>query len=89
MTGAKHGERGVCVTCNGRISYITYTQATGSGTYEILDAWWAHDSHPADDHDAQPSRGTYLQPVDDDRPFRNALDVLAAEPPRRRRWWRP
>lgn len=27
--------------------------------------------------------------VRDERDFCHALDVLAAEPPRRRRWWRP
>lgn len=77
---ARHGDRSRCARCGGAVEYIEWSQATGTGTYEVLDAWWAHLQHPVDGHEA-------VAGVADDA-FRLALDVLAAEPPRRRRWWR-
>lgn len=75
-----HGDRSTCARCYGTIEYVQYTQATGSGTFEVLDAWWAHHNHPGDEHTATP--------VAEEQQFRAALTVLATCPPPRRRWWR-
>lgn len=51
----QHGDRATCKTCGGRINYIEYTQSIpGPDEYEVLDAWWAHNRHPADNHEAEP-----------------------------------
>jgi hypothetical protein len=49
----QHGDRATCSTCGGRIHYLEYTAWNGLET-DVLDAWWAHDMHPADGHDAKP-----------------------------------
>ena len=43
-----HGEK--CLRCGGRIEYIEYSAGNG----DVLDAWWAHEKHPEDGHDAEP-----------------------------------
>lgn len=51
----KHGDRSTCRECEGTIEYIECAQATGLGTVEVLDAWWAHVTHhPGDAHEAVP-----------------------------------
>ncbi len=45
----KHGDHGTCATCGGEIEY--YEAATYNG--DVLDSWWSHRTHPADNHDAQ------------------------------------
>lgn len=48
---ARRRDRGeLCARCGGRIEYIE--ESAGNG--DVLNAWWAHDKHPEDGHDAQP-----------------------------------
>ena len=46
------GTVGICALCRGRIRFIEYTQWNGA-EFDVLDSWWAHDQHPADNHDAE------------------------------------
>lgn len=39
-----------CLKCGRRIEYIEYSAGNG----DVLDAWWAHENHPEDGHDACP-----------------------------------
>lgn len=47
----QHGDRSNCGECGGLIHYIEYSQWAGDHV-EVLDAWWAHNVHPGDGHDA-------------------------------------
>jgi hypothetical protein len=44
-----HGARGTCTHCGIGIQYFVHEDQYGN----VLDAWWAHDEHPADGHDAE------------------------------------
>ena len=48
----RHGDRSQCLECGGRIHYIEHSQWAGTH-HEVLDAWWAHNVHPSDGHDAR------------------------------------
>lgn len=46
LNGADLPSTSLCTTCQGVIGWVSCP--TGG--------WWAHEQHPADDHDAQPAR---------------------------------
>lgn len=47
-----HGDKGTCSECERSAYYLVHSQSNGAGGYEVLDAWWAHEAHPLDDHEA-------------------------------------
>lgn len=51
---AMHGDRSECGECGGVVEYIA-CEVNAGGRTEVLDAWWAHDEHPDDGHDAVPA----------------------------------
>lgn len=74
MAEPRHNDHGICVTCGGGMSFIECQQSTGLGTYEVLDAWWAHDAHPDNGHDAKlasilPCRNGCILPAGCDWPL--------------------
>lgn len=48
--------RSICWRCGGTIYYVEYPAPyeTFTGGEDVLDSWWAHQTHPADGHDAEP-----------------------------------
>lgn len=47
---SKHGDTSVCLKCKQPIEYIKEEASNG----DVLNAWWAHLTHPEDNHDAIP-----------------------------------
>lgn len=54
MSEPKHGDLALCRKCGGIIVFYEHSVGNGIGELEVLDAWWAHRTHPADGHEATP-----------------------------------
>lgn len=48
---ARHGQRATCKECGDGIEYVVWALKED----EVLDAWWSHDVHPSDHHEAVPA----------------------------------
>jgi hypothetical protein len=51
---SSHGDRATCARCGVGIEYVEYDCWNGTEKV-VLDAWWAHDVHPDDEHEARPA----------------------------------
>lgn len=47
------GDTAACKHCGGVIKRWEYSAYNGAD-YDVLDAWWSHVNHPADNHQAEP-----------------------------------
>ncbi|QDF15419.1 hypothetical protein SEA_MOLLYMUR_58 [Gordonia phage Mollymur] len=50
-----HGMASLCRHC-GKAIHCSAVSAWNGVEYELLDRWWSHFVHPADDHDGEPPR---------------------------------
>lgn len=53
---ATYPQEGRCATCGSPGWFVEHHQWAGTH-YELLDAWWSHSVHPADEHEFLPVLG--------------------------------